>query len=241
MSRSSRYRTVPTGTLGTKENSQIMQRRLILLSLLVITALIAGVTAAGAQLDAREEPNHSNNLSLDDKGPASRKCERDVDSTESGQRAVVSKGCTFILQFNPLEDQDNRRDYQVFWFQSSVQPKNGFCVTNVTSQIKVPDGFRVESKTPRFKRVDSRQKVRSRLRVDGGGGRANDGKVSQTYGLYPRSLKPSLDGRTLTVEWNGATKRDLGFAMGLSVSYRQEDLPEGRAHASVDSVLKSNC
>ena len=219
----------------------MMKRRLILLSMLVITALIAGVTAAGAQMDARDEPNHSNNLSLDDRGPTARKCERDKDFTSTGQAAVVSKGCTFILQFNPLADRDDQRDHQVFWFQSSIHPKNDFCVTNVVSEIRIPRGFTIEAKTPKFKRVDSRERVKSRLRVDAGGGRGNDQKVSQTYGLYPRSLKPRLDGRTLTVEWDGASTRDLGFAMGIAVSYNQEDLPEGRAHASVDSVLKSDC
>ena len=218
-----------------------MKRRMILLSLLVVTALIAGVTAAGAQMDAREEPNHTSNLGLDDKGPAARKCERDKDFTSTGQTAVVSKACTFILAFNPTTDQDSQRDYQVFWLQSNVKPRNNFCVTNVVSEIKVPSGFRIESKTPKFKRVDSRRKVKSRLRVDAGGGPANDERVSQTYGLYPNTLRPNLDGRTLTVEWNGASRRDLAFAMGIAVSYDQADLPEGRANASVNSVLKSNC
>ena len=241
MSRSSRYRTVPTGTLGTKENSQTMKRRLILLSLMVITALIAGISAAGAQMDAKDEPHHTSNLQRDDKGPASRKCERDRDFTSTGRPAVVSKGCTFIFQFNPLADQDTHRDYQVFWFQSSIQPKNDFCVTNVVSQIEFPEGFRVESKTPKFKRTDNRRKVKSRIRVDGGGGRANDQKISQTYALYPNAMRPKLEGRTLSVEWSGGTRRDLGFAIGVAVSYPQEDLPDGRAHASVDSVLKSDC
>jgi hypothetical protein len=241
MSRSSRYRTVPTGTQGTKENPKTMKRRLILLSLLVIATLVASITAAGAQLDARDDPKITKQLSIDDRGPGSKKCEKDKDFTESGRPAVVSRACTYPFAFNPGKDKDPNRDYRVFWLQSSVHPRNNFCVTDVVSQITIPDGFRIESKTPRFKRTDSRKRVKVRLRVDGGGGRKNDQFVTQRFGLHPRTLRPDLDGNSLTVDWDGATRGDLGFAMGIAVSYPAEDLPQGRAHGEVNSVLRQNC
>jgi hypothetical protein len=225
--------------MGTKENSQTMKRRLILLSLLVVAALVASITAAGAQLDARDNPTTTPDIDFDP--GEGKRCQKDKDSTESGTTAVVSRACTFMYQLAPSADKDPNRDYLVFWLQSSVSPRNNFCVTNVVSEIRIPDGFRIESKTPKFKRTDERKKVKAKLRVDAGGGRQNDQVVKQNFGLFPNTLKPELNGRSLVVQWKGEASRDLGFAMGLEVSFPDEDLPKGRAHGEVDSVLKASC
>lgn len=217
-----------------------MKRRLILLSLMVVTTLVAGVSMAGAQLVANEDPETTANLQRDE-ARSSKKCEKDKAFTSSGQPAVVSRACTYIYAFNPNTDKDDNRDYQVFWLQSSIHPRNDFCVTGVTSEIKIPDAFRIEGKTPKFKRTDSRHKVMAKLRVDGGGGRKNDETIKQKFGLFPDTLKPKLDGNRLTVDWDGGTTQDLGFAMGIAVSYPQEDLPKGKAHGAVEASLESSC
>ena len=217
-----------------------MKRRLILLSLMVVTTLVVGVSMAGAQLVANEDPDTTANLQRDE-ARSSKKCEKDKAFTDSGRPAVVSRACTYIYAFNPNTDKDNNRDYQVFWLQSSIHPRSDFCVTGVTSEIKIPDGFRIEGKTPKFKRTDSRRKVMAKLRVDAGGGRKNDETIKQKFGLFPDTLKPNLGGNRLTVEWDGGTTQDLGFAMGIAVSYRQEDLPRGKAHGTVKAVLESSC
>ena len=217
-----------------------MKRRLVLLSLLVIATLVASITAAGAQLDARDNPNVSDQISVEESGPG-KKCEKDKDFTTSGQAAVVSRACTFLLNVGPQADNNPNRDYKVFWLQSSIHPRHNFCVTDVDSEIRIPDGFRIEDKTPKFKRTSTRKRVKVRLRVDAGGGTNNDQFVKQQFGLHPRTLRPNLSGRTLSLDWDGATTGDLGFAMGISVSYREGDLPQGRAHGEVDSVLRSSC
>lgn len=217
-----------------------MKKRLILLSLMVVTTLVVGVSMAGAQLVANEDPETTSNLQRDE-ARSSKKCEKDKAFTSSGQAAVVSRACTYIYAFDPNTDKDNNRDYQVFWLQSSIHPRNNFCVTNVTSEIKIPDAFRIEGKTPKFKSTDSRRKVMAKLRVDAGGGRQNDEIIKQKFGLFPNRLKPNLDGNKLTVEWDGGTTQNLGFAMGIAVSYREENLPEGKAHGVVDVVLESSC
>jgi hypothetical protein len=217
-----------------------MKRRLVLLSLLVIATLVASITAAGAQLDARDNPNVSDDISVEEAGPG-KKCEKDKDFTTSGRAAVVSRACTYLLNVGPGADNNPNRDYKVFWLQSSVSPRNNFCVTDVDSEIRIPDGFRIEDKTPKFKRTSTRKRVKVRLRVDAGGGRSNDQFVKQHFGLHPRTLKPNLSGRTLSLDWDGAARGDLGFAMGLAVSYREGELPQGRAHGEVDSVLRTSC
>ena len=216
-----------------------MKRRLIFVSLLAIATLVAGITAAGAQLDARENPTTTRNIDFDP--VEGKRCQKDKDFTESGRPAVVSRACTFMFQLAPQADKDPNRDYMVFWLQSSVHPRGSFCVTNVLSEIRIPDGFRIESKTPKFKRTSTRKKVQARIRVDAGGGRKNDQIVKQSFGLFPNTLKPNMDGNSLAVQWRGETARDLGFAIGIQVSYPDEDLPKGRAHGEVDSVLKASC
>jgi hypothetical protein len=217
-----------------------MKKRLILLSLLVVSTLVLGMSTAGAQLVANQDPDTTSNLSRD-KARSSKKCEKEKTFTSTGQPAVVSRACTYIYSFNPQTDKSKNRGYQVFWLQSSIHPRNDFCVTNVLSEIKIPDEFRIEGKTPKFKSTDSRRKVMARLRVDAGGGRKNDEVIKQKFGLFPNSLKPNLDGNRLSVEWNGGTTQDLGFAMGIAVSYREGDLPKGKAHGTVEASLKSSC
>lgn len=207
---------------------------------MTIAALVASVTAAGANLDARDEPSTTSRIDVDERGPA-KKCERDKDFTSSGVAAVVSRACTFQFQLAPSADKDPNRDFKVYWLQSSIHPRRNFCVTDVTSEIRIPDGYRIEAKTPRFKRTDSPKRVKARLRVDAGGGRQNDQIVKQTFRLFPRTLKPNLDDNKMTLDWDGATSRDLGFAMGIVVSYPDEDLPKGRVHGAVDSILRRSC
>ena len=214
----------------------MMRRRSRLLALPIMVVMMLGAGAAVAQTDANDDPTVRGPLSRDEKD-----CVRDADSTTSGVRAVVSKACSYSFAFNPNRDLDNARDYGVFWFQTTVDPKNGFCVSKVTARIRVPRGYRIENKTPNFERTRSRDRDKAKLRVDAGGGRGNDAIVKNSYVLFPRTLKPSLERRKLTVEWNGGTKNTVAVFLGIEVSYREGNLPNRTAQGSMDSELRSRC
>lgn len=214
----------------------MMSSRFRFLAVPIMAFTLVGAGLANAQMLANDDPRVKGPLARDDKD-----CVRDADSTSSGQRAVVSKACSYSFAFNPNRDNDNQRDYGVFWFQVNVEPKNGFCVSRVMSKIRVPRGYRIENKTPRYERTSSRTRDKAKLRVDAGGGRRNDAIVKNSYGLFPRRLKPDLEARRLTVEWNGGTRNTVAMVLGIEVSYREGNLPDNSAHGSVDSELRSSC
>lgn len=214
----------------------MMDKRFRSLAGPVIVLTLFGAGVANAQMLANDDPTVTGPLSRDEKD-----CVRDADSATSGQTAVVSKACSYSYAFNPNRDKDSARDYGVFWFQTNVDPRNGFCVSNVKAKIRVPRGYRIENKAPTYERTSSPTRDTARLRVDAGGGRHNDAVVKNSYTLFPRVLKPTLDGRKLIVEWRGGTRRTVALALGVEVSYRENNLPDNPASGTVTSELRSSC
>ena len=207
--------------------------KLVALPVMVLTMLGAGV--ANAQMTANDDPTKRGPIWRDNKD-----CAKDR-SFSGGQTAVVSKACSYSYTFRRSEDRDLARNYGVFWFQTTIDPRNGFCASNVTATIRVPRGYEIENKAPNFANTSSRTRDTARLRVDAGGGRQNDAVLKNSYTLFRRSVKPNLDGRKLTVEWNGGTGRTVALALGVEVSYPAGDVPGRSAHGDVDAVLQSSC
>lgn len=214
----------------------MMRRRSRFLALPIMVLVLVGAGIAHAQTLANDDPTVRGPLTRDDKD-----CVRDRTRTTSGTVAAVSKGCSYGYSFDPDRDRDAARDYGVFWFQTTVDPRNGFCVSNVRSVIRVPRGYRIENKTPNFERATSREREKAKLRVDAGGGLRNDAIVKNAYTLFPRKLKPNLSRRKLVVEWNGGTRRMVTIILGVEVSYRENNIPSRSATGWADAELRSNC
>ena len=183
---------------------------------------------------ASEQPDTRGPLNFDGKD-----CVKDVDSTTSGLTAVVTKGCSFSYDLRRGKDGSNARDYGVFWFQVTVDPRNGFCLTDATTTIRVPRGYKIEGQAPKQADLSGNQ-YRARLAVRGGGQRER-AVVKNTFTPRGNSYDAIRDGKRFTVDWDGATRRTFAVAMGLEVSYEQGDLPAGSATASTDSELRSSC
>lgn len=193
--------------------------------------LDAGV--AGAQLDPREGPNVS--------GPLIRtggNCDSGRERA-GGQVAVVMRACSDVYGFKAGKETDPTRDYDVIWLQTSVEPRNGFCATDVTSTLTVPKGTRIERKAPRYKRTDERIRYQTRLVATAGGSAVRNGVVKQGFGLLPRVMDPTVVGRTFTLEWRGRTAKTLAFAMGVEVSYPENNPPAAQPKGTVNSSLRS--
>ncbi len=194
--------------------------------------LDAGV--ASAQLDARDRPNVSGPL-IHTGGSCDAGRQRDA----NGRVAVVSRACSDVYGFKAGKETDPNRDYDVIWLQTSVEPRNGYCATDVTSTLKVPKGTRIERKAPRYKRTDERIRYQTRLVARAGGSAVRNGVVRQGFGLLPRVMDPTVEGRTFTLEWRGKTAKKLGFAMGVEVSYPENDPPGRQPKGNVLSSLRS--
>lgn len=216
----------------------MMTKRPILLTALVMVILVLGVGIAGAQMEANNEPTTSGDVSV-----GLKKCVREVAEAPSGQNAVVSKACSFIVDVDPEKDLSDNRDYQVFWFQVNVAPKNGFCLTKIKNRIRVPDGYRIESSAPGFVQSNQRRKYTTRLPVKAGGGPNDDrvGSVKNIFGLFPGVIDPTLEDNKFVVTWEGETEKAAALALGIEVSYPQGDPPARRAHGFVDSTLRTSC
>ncbi len=193
--------------------------------------LDAGV--ANAQLDAREAPNVSGPL-IHTGGSCDAGRER-----AGGQVVVVLRACSDVYGFKAGKETDPNRDYEVIWLQTSVEPRNGFCATDVTSTLKVPKGTRIERKAPRYKRTDERIRYKTRLVARAGGSAVRRGVVKQKFGLLPRVLDPTVRGRTFTLEWRGRTSKALGFAMGVEISYPENNPPGTQPQGNVNASLRS--
>jgi hypothetical protein len=192
--------------------------------------LDAGV--ANAQLDARDRPNVSGPLvhtagSCDTGRPRA-----------GGQVAVVLRACSDVYTFKAGKETDPNRNYDVIWLQTTVEPRNGYCATDATSTLTVPKGSRIERKAPRKKRTDERIRYQTRLVAKAGGTAVNNGVVKQGFALYPRIMDPTLEGRTLTLEWRGRTSKTVAFALGVEVSYPENDPPANQPQGTVRSTLR---
>lgn len=212
-----------------------MKRNRIRFAITAFAVLIFGATPALGQMKAGERPNTRGPLVFDDKG-----CARDVDRTASGRVAVITRGCSFTYDVRRSRDKSTSRDYGVFWFQNTVDPEAGFCVTNVMSSIEVPRGYRIEGHAPKKKRTNTSTWTRSKLIVRAGG-KAKLGVMKNGYRFHPRVLDPSRDRREVAIEWRGATHKKFALAMGIEVSYPQGDPPDRPAEAFTTSELRSSC
>jgi hypothetical protein len=200
----------------------------------VLGALLLPTDASAAQLNASEDPTKKGPLAKD-----GGECDRDR-ARSGGELAARSKSCSDVYSFNPLFEDKERRDYGAVWLQANVDTEPGWCARSTTMEIKVPRGVRIEGRTPPYKRVEDPERVRARIVVDAGGTADQNGVLKNTFRLYPRRLKPDVDGRTLTVNWKGNTPKKLGFALGVEISWNADDgFPQASPRSSVTSSLDS--
>ena len=188
----------------------------------ILGALMLPSNARAAQLDARENPERKGPI-VHDGG----NCSKDV-TRSGGDVAAKAVNCSDVYAFNPAREGKARRVSGVVWLQTSVDTSPGICSRRVEMALTVPDGVRIEKRSPSFKRTDDRRRVTTRIRVRAGGTAEDRAVVKNEFWLYPNRIKPNVEGHTMTMNWRGNTARDLGFAMGVEVSW---DATEGFPNA----------
>jgi hypothetical protein len=191
-------------------------------------------TDASAQLQARENPNKSGPLVRD-----GGRCDRDR-ARSGGELAAVSKSCSDVYSFNPLRENKPNRDYGAVWLQVTVETMPGWCARATEMEIRVPRGVRIEDRTPSFKRVEEPDRTRARIVVDADGTADRNGVIQNHFRLYPQRIKPNVDGRSMTLDWKGNTRRTLGFALGVEISWNSDDgFPDRSPRGTAVSALES--
>ena len=184
-----------------------------IVSMLVVSSIVLPGPAS-AQLDARERPRVTGPLAF-----VNKKCDRRLE--RAGDRIIAtSQSCVRFYAFDPAKENSRRRNFGVVWMQSDVDARRRWCATEVRSVINFPRRVRVLGTTPGDRTTSSAHATRARLRVNN----ATDkpGTVQNDYKLYPRRLSTGLANQATSFHavWRGSTRRALGFALGVELSWR---------------------
>lgn len=190
----------------------------------VAVAILFAPHAAAEQLAAKDDPKVSDNLESQ-----GRKCATERDKHDGVVVAVV-KACQRFYLLDAESETNADRDFGVFWLQSTIDPKPGWCVTSSSSDMVFSSRLALVSKTPNAQETTKRDKrLKTSLSVDAGGDASTPGSISQTSTLYPDKQTPVVkSGDKVTkfrLKWNGSSGDKLAFVSGVQVSWAADDGP----------------
>jgi len=188
--------------------------------------VLALVSPASGQLDARTEPVVTGPLTALGDGKKCRATKYEVES-EVVARAKI---CLFLYAFDAEMEDDDGRDYGVMWAQTNVDTGGGWCAFKVNTEVYIPKDMPIHAKVPRAQKIARRKKVTWKLDVDAQGHATETATVKKSLTLYPRELtrvrRESDDATDLVrLTWRGETAQKLGFVSGFEVSWPAEDGP----------------
>lgn len=196
---------------------------------IVMTAALAlcialATPAAAEQLEAKDDPKASDNLVSQGK-----KCATERD-THDGNVVAVVKACQRFYTLDSASEGNETRDYGVFWLQTTIAPKPGWCVTMAKSDMVFPRRAKVVSKTPEGEvTAKNSKRLKTELSADAGGNATTPGSISQSSTLYPDKQTPTLKKRTKTTQfrltWTGSNENQLAFVSGVEISWSTEEGP----------------
>ena len=185
-----------------------------IVSILILCSLVLPAAPASAQLDARESPRVRGPLAF-----VNKVCDRRPERA-GGRIIATSRSCLRFYAFDPAKENSSRRNFGVVWMQTNVNARRRWCATQVRSVINFPRRVRVLGTTPGDRTISSASLARARLRVDN----ATDkpGTIQNNFKLFPRRLSTGLANQATSFHaiWRGSTRRPLGFALGVELSWR---------------------
>lgn len=200
---------------------------------LVPSLLLPLVPAVGAtQLSVYDSPSLSGPLSA---GTArcSTKLERDFrtdpdpkNGTDKDQVVMARvRLCSWLVSYDPKEENDSSRDYGIAYVQTSIDSRNGYCVGQANTKLRIPYTATTYGHSPdKSVTVASprRKNVRLFINASGHGPAAT---LAQHYLLYPKELKALVKqkekGELFVSRYNGRAKdnQKLAFAEGVKISW----------------------
>ena len=182
--------------------------------ILVLWCLLLPISSAGAQLDARERPRVTGPLAF-----VNKICDRRPEHA-GGRLIATSRSCLRFYAYDPAKDDNPRQDFGVVWMQSNVNARRRWCVTQVKSVINFPRRTHILGTTPGGRRVSEARPTQARLRVSPAADKP--ATIQNGFKLYPQRLSTGLanQGTSFHATWRGSTRRALGFALGVELSWR---------------------
>ena len=203
-----------------------MPSRSLRVGAIVMACLLVSIGPVGAQLDARERPRITGPLAF-----VSKDCERRVNRV-GGRVIATSRSCLRLYAFDPARENNTSRNFGVAWMQSNVDARRRWCVKEARSVIGFPRNVRVLGTTPGDRDASRTHLIRARLHIDNAAEQA--ATIQNAFRLYPRLLRTRTmnDGTSFRATWRGSTRRALGFALGVELSW-----PEGAGPPRTGSLL----
>lgn len=192
-----------------------MSPRPVTVGAIVLACLLLPVGTARAQLDARERPRVTGPLAF-----LGKRCDRRVEWA-GGRIIATSRSCLRLYAFDPARENNSSRNFGVVWMQSNVDARRRWCATEAKSVISFPRRVRVLGTTPGDRGASRSRLVRARLRVDNAADKA--ATIQNVFRLNPQGMRTGTmnDGTSFHATWRGSTRRALGFALGVELSWEQ--------------------
>ena len=192
--------------------------RKLLAVLLACLAVLGGPAAHAAdQLRADDPPKVEGNFYTN----PDQQC--DQQTLKSGGKPVIKVAfCIFFFGFDPLWELDLYNDYGVVWAQATFDALPGYCTSELSFYVQMPDGTLVYERTPR---EPASARKRTPLTVDvhatAGGTAIVPGRISQEFQLLPGKMTPTgtEDEPKVGVAWKGRSPAKLAFATGAEISW----------------------
>ena len=198
--------------------------------MLALALILPATPAFAKQMDVRDEPTSSGEVDL-----VTSQCGR-AEKKVDGQVAAVARSCLYFYEFDSADESDAALDYGIVWLQTTLNAREGWCTTKVNSDVRLLEGTTpyADGMAPAEQlTTDIKKTVTVKLATKARENSALEGSVEQSFDLYPMSAtailkeikKTPQEDHLFRLQWKGSSRKKLGFASGIEVSW---DAFEGR-------------
>jgi hypothetical protein len=193
-------------------------RKFLAVVLVCLAVLGAPAAHAARQLRADDEPVAEGPLYANE---SNRQCD-DQTLKSDGKPVIKVAFCIFFYNFDQLWELDLNQDYGVVWAQATFDAVPGYCATELSFYIEMPDGTVLYERAPR-EAVTAKKPAPLTVDVNAvaGGTAIQPGRLSQDLQLLPGKMTPTgaTEEPKVGVAWKGRSSEKLAFATGAEISW----------------------
>ena len=186
--------------------------------LLVCLAVLGGPSALAArQLRADDPPTVQGSFYSE----PDQQCD-DQTLKSDGKPVIKVAFCIFFFSFDPLYEVDLDNDYGVVWAQATFDALPGYCTSDLSFYVEMPDGTVLYERAPRVAVTTKKPRAATvDVNATAGGSAIVPGRISQELVLLPGKTTPTgdEDEPRVGVAWKGRSPAKLAFATGAEISW----------------------
>ena len=176
------------------------------------------VAHAGGQLRANDPPTVEGEF-YDE---PDQQCDEQTLKSD-GKPVIKVAFCIFFFGFDALYELDLNNDYGVVWAQATFDALPGYCTSELSFYVEMPDGTSIYERMPGKPMTTKKKRAPAMflLNATAGGTAVVPGWVSQDLYLLPGKITPtgSESEPRVGLAWKGRTPHKLAFVTGAEVSW----------------------